>query len=63
MKFCVVTGIMDPPEAFVFLNQVEDKLGLAQPVTPGHPPLASGSASPSPPAPLSTHPPLPHQLT
>ena len=39
MKFCVVTGITDPLEAFVLLNQVEDKLGFAQPVTPGHPPL------------------------
>lgn len=40
----------------MFLSQVEDKLGSAQPVTPGHPPLASGSASTSPPAPFSTHP-------
>ena len=47
MKFCVITGITDPLEAFVFLNQVEDKLGFAQPVTPGHPPPASGSASTS----------------
>ena len=31
----------------MLLNQVEDKLGFAQPVTPGHPPPASGSASTS----------------